>query len=135
MAGRLGFVRRAAAAALGSLLLGSCGGGISVGFGCCGDFDDPPSVSLVADVNAARAGEAVRLTAAASDDFGVDFVIFFRLESDGSATRLGSDGVGPFAWDAVMPSTTAGTVRFFAQAVDGAGQASDSAVVSVAVLP
>jgi Big-like domain-containing protein len=133
MAVRRALVRRAAAwtVAWAALGLTSCGGGISVGFGCCGDFDDFPSVSLAASVDTAQAGDPIRLSAAASDDFGVDFVIFYRLESDGSATRLGSDGVGPFQWDTTMPSTTAASVQFFARAVDGAGQASDSALVSV----
>jgi len=137
MAMRPEFARRAAtlAVALAALGLTSCGGGISFGIGCCGGFDEPPSVSLAANVTAAHPGDAIRLVAAASDDFGVDFVAFFRLENDGSATRLGSDGVAPFQWDAVMPSTAAGSVQFFARAVDGAGQASDSALVSVTLLP
>jgi hypothetical protein len=130
-------VRRAAAwtVALAALDLSSCGGGISFGIGIGDGFDDPPDVSLAANVTAAHPGDAIRLVAAASDDFGVDFVAFFRLENDGSATRLGSDGVAPFQWDAVMPSTAAGSVQFFARAVDGAGQASDSALVSVTLLP
>ena len=133
---RRALMRRAAAwtVALAALGLTSCGGGISFGIGCCG-FDEPPSVSLASSVDAAHAGDPIRLVAAASDDFGVDFVIFFRLENDGSATRLGSDGVAPFQWDTVMPSTAVATVQFFARAVDGAGQASDSALVSVARLP
>jgi hypothetical protein len=34
-----------------------------------------------------------------------------------------------------MPSTTAASVQFFARAVDGAGQASDSALIAVSVIP
>ena len=137
MAMRPEFARRSAAlaVALAALGLAGCGGGISVGIGCCDGFDDPPNVSLAANVSAAHPGDAIRLVAAASDDFGVDFVAFYRLESDGSATRLGSDGVAPFQWDAVMPSTAVANVQFFARAVDGAGQASDSALVSVTLLP
>jgi len=132
MRSRPAFVARGAAAAALALCLASCGGGVSFGFG---GFDDPPSVSLATSVDAAHAGDTVRLVAAASDDFGVDFVVFYRLESDGSTTRLGEDGVGPFQWDATMPSTSATRVQFFARAVDGAGQASDSALVSVSLIP
>jgi hypothetical protein len=132
MRSRVAFFARCAAAAALVLCLGGCGGGIS--FGIDG-FDEPPSVSLAASVDAAHAGDAIRLVAAASDDFGVDFVAFYRIESDGSATRLGSDGVGPFQWDTAMPSTTAASVQFFARAVDGAGQASDSALIAVSVIP
>jgi hypothetical protein len=47
---------------------------------------------------------------------------------------LGSDGVGPYQWDATMPSSNAAGVRFFARAVDGAGQAAESQIVVVTLL-
>ena len=134
MAVRRAWTRRCAAGVVTLALqaLGGCGGGISIGFG--DGFDNPPSVSLATSVDSARPGDPIHLAAAASDDFGVDFVIFYRVELDGTATRLGSDPAVPFQWDTVMPSTSAVSVQFYARAVDGAGQASDSALVTVAVL-
>jgi hypothetical protein len=99
------------------------------------DGDDPPSVALAASVTAARAGEVVQLVAAASDDFGVSHVVFYRLDPAGGATMLARDTAAPYALDVVMPVAAMSEVRFFAQAVDEVGHASDSAVVSVTVLP
>lgn len=111
-------------------LLAGCGGGLYIGIGDDG-YDDPPQVSLVASSGSAAAGQPLRLAAAASDDFGVDRVQFFRIERDGSATALGTDSVAPYEWDTSMPATTANEVRFFARAFDGAGQRADSATVAV----
>jgi hypothetical protein len=115
-----------------ALALAACGGGISIGWG--GDFDDAPSVSLAASVSAAHVGDSIRLVAAASDDFRVDRVEFFRIEDDGSATRLAIDGDEPYQWDTTLPSTSAAVVRYFARAVDDVGQFSDSAQVVITVL-
>lgn len=112
-------------------LLGGCGGSLYFGWGDSGDA--PPSVSLASAVSAAAPGQAVHLAAAATDDFGVARVDFYRIEPDGRRTALGSDTAEPYAWDAVMPDTTAASVSFVATAVDGAGQATDSAPVTVTV--
>ena len=125
-------VRALIAALLCGAMLAGCGGGVFIGFG---DDDDPPDVGLVASSSGASAGQTVRLTAAASDDWGVDFVSFFRIDDNGNAVLLGSDGVAPFLWDATMPSSNASSVQFFARAVDGAGQSTDSAVIAVNLLP
>ncbi|MED5620750.1 Ig-like domain-containing protein [Ideonella sp. BN130291] len=114
-----------------ALALAACGGGLFIGVG---EGDEPPSVSLVASASSAGAGQTVRLAAAASDDFGIDHVSFYRVDAGGAWVLLGSDGVGPFEWDAVMPATSAASVQFLARAVDGAGQVTDSDVVSVTVL-
>jgi hypothetical protein len=114
-----------------ALALVACGGGLFIGVG---EGDEPPSVSLVASASSASAGQNVRLAAAASDDFGIDHVSFYRVDAGGAWVLLGSDGVGPFEWDAVMPATSASGVQFLARAVDGAGQVTDSDVVTVAVL-
>ena len=128
---RCGLARWRLLAALGAgALFAGCGGGVFIGIG----GDQPPEVSLAAGTGAAHAGDTVRLVAAAADDFGVDRVEFYRIESDGGATRLGVDGQAPFQWDTVMPSTSASSVQFFARAVDGDDQSTDSDDVSVAVL-
>ena len=77
----------------------------------------------------------MRLVAAASDDFGVDRVEFFRVESDGSVTRLATDTSAPYQLDTTLPETTAVSVAYFARAIDDSDQASDSHRVSVSVLP
>ena len=118
---------------LGCLALAGCGGGVFLGFGS-DNFDDPPSVNLAVSPNAAPAGALVRLAAAASDDFAVRRVEFYRLDTDGRSLLLGSDRAFPYEIDAAIPNTLAADVQFFARAVDDAGQASDSALVSVAVL-
>jgi hypothetical protein len=124
--------RRAALAALiGGAMLAACGGGIYLELG--GSGDDDPSVALTASVDEAPAGATVRLAAAASDDFGVDQVLFYREGSQGTVL-LGSDGLAPYEIDTVIPSSSPGTVwRYFARAVDGAGQSSDSTAVEITV--
>ncbi|HSW04225.1 Ig-like domain-containing protein [Aquabacterium sp.] len=112
--------------------LAACGGGLYIAVGDDG-YDDPPQVNLVASSSSASPGQGVRLAAAASDDYGVQRVQFFRIEPDGAATALGSDGVAPFEWDTTLPATTANEVRYFARAFDDAGQATDSASIAVTV--
>lgn len=117
-----------------SLALAGCGGGIVIGLG--GGYDDfPPDVSLVINVDRAFAGDVLRLSAAASDDYGVDTVEFYRIEPSGSRTFLGADGRAPWTIDTAMPDviTSNGSTfaRYIARAIDGAGQISDSAIVAV----
>jgi hypothetical protein len=96
-----------------------------------GDGDEPPSVNLAATVAAAVPGERIGLVAAASDDWRVDEVSFYRVEPNGSATLLERDRSDPYAAETVVPSNAVGTVQFFARARDDAGQEQDSARVSV----
>lgn len=124
-------VRRFVTLLLAATLAG-CGGGIYIGWG--GDDDDPPMVGLVSSLNAAAPGQTVTLMAAASDDYGVDRVQFFRVESDGRTTALGTDSSAPYQFQTVMPETTASSVRYFARAFDEGDQWRDSADVSVTVL-
>ncbi|HEU4458893.1 MAG TPA: hypothetical protein VFR90_07195 [Methylibium sp.] len=129
-------VRRLLLALLAPLpILASCGGGVSIGIGCCDD-DDPPSVALAASTDAARPGEAVQLTTAVSDDYGLDRVEFYRLDPGGTVF-LGADGLFPFSFSTAVPANApvGGTLQFFARAVDGADQAADSRAVAVTVLP
>lgn len=124
--------RLASAVAAAVIGLAGCGGGIYIGWG--GDDDDPPIVGLVSSLNAAAPGQTVTLMAAASDDFGIDRVQFFRIESDGSAVSLGSDSSAPYQHQTAMPNTSANAVRYFARAFDEGDQFNDSDPVTVTVL-
>ena len=109
--------------------LSGCGVGLSLGYG---PDDDPPSVSLAASPSSAPPGARIGLVAAASDDFVVSEVRFYRVDALGN-TLLGRDGDAPFAIETVLPSAAATEVRYFARAVDDAGQSSDSDDVIVEV--
>ena len=76
-----------------ALALAACG--VSVGLGI-GPDDDPPSVSLAAAPQEAAPGERIGLVAAASDDFVVVEVQFFRVDVGGN-TLLGRDSSAPYA--------------------------------------
>jgi hypothetical protein len=126
-------IRAAGLIAVAALLSG-CGGGIYIGFG--GSGDSPPDVSLVAGVTSAAPGQAVPLAAAASDDYAVDRVDFYRVDAGGGATWLGTDPASPYQWNAAIPvdAASGSTVLFFARAIDDAGQQTDSTTVAVSVL-
>jgi hypothetical protein len=94
---------------------------LSLGLGI-GPADDPPSVSLAAAV----------CGAAASDDYVVAEVEFFRIDAGGD-TFLGADRSAPYALETTLPVGTTGSVRYVARAVDDAGQATRSAVVEVTI--
>lgn len=133
-AGGAGRTRRAFAAALSlaaALAAAGCGGGLYVGFG----DDEYPAVSVAASVASAAPGQSLRLVAAASDDDFVAEVRFYRLDPDGRATFLGSDGSPPWDLDTAVPSNAVrgSTLYYQARAIDSAGQASDSDTVPVRV--
>jgi hypothetical protein len=120
------------------LLLAGCGGGVWLGVcdGCDDGDDDPPNVALVASPAQARSGDTVRLAAAASDDFAVREVEFYRLDAAGNATRLDTDTTTPYELDTVIPAGSGGlTLRYFARAIDDRRQRTDSVTVEVTVLP
>ena len=120
---------RVAMAALAGAGLAACGVGVSIGIG---PNDDPPSVSLAAAPQEAAAGERIGLVAAASDDYVVREVLFFRVDA-GSDTLLGRDSSAPYALETTLPAAAGTEVRYFARAVDDAGQRADSQEVAVAV--
>jgi hypothetical protein len=121
------------AALLCAAWLSACGGGVFLGIELGDAGDEDPSVALTAAVSEAPAGATVRLAAAASDDFGVDAVSFFREDSQG-AVLLTTDGRAPYETDTVIPASAPGTVwRYFARAFDGAGQSSDSTSIEIVV--
>ncbi|MFT3818396.1 MAG: Ig-like domain-containing protein [Rubrivivax sp.] len=113
--------------------LAACGGGFYIGID---DFDDPPSVSLAASVTQAQPGQALRLTAAASDDDEVRRVDFYRFESDGNSTLLCRDTEAPYDCNSSLPADArrGSTVNFFARATDSFGNRTDSAFVGVVVV-
>lgn len=116
------------------LLLAGCGGGLYIGWGDYGD-DSAPSVSITTAQSSVPAGGTLRVAAAASDnDSGIDEVAFYRFDGN-AATRLGSVGSPPYAWDVFVPADGRTQVRVFARARDGAGNEADSAVLAVAVTP
>jgi hypothetical protein len=116
-----------------SALLTSCGGGVYLGIELGDPADRDPSVALTAAVSEAPAGATVRLVAAASDDFGVDAVSFYREDGQG-AVLLGTDERTPYEFDTVIPASGVGTMwRYFARAIDGAGQSADSAPIEITV--
>jgi chitinase len=113
--------------------LAACGGGLYLGVELGGSDDDDPSVALTAPVTEAPARASVRFVAAASDDFGVDAVSLYREDAQG-ALLLATDGREPYEFDVVIPASAPGTVwRYFARAIDGAGQTGDSAPVDITV--
>jgi hypothetical protein len=114
--------------------LSGCGGGLYLGFELGGPSDQPPSVAITAAVTEAPAGTLVRLVAAASDDFGVDSVAFYRTDGAGAATLLDTDLQQPYQVDTVIPASPVGTVwRYFARAFDAAGHHTDSDAVEITV--
>lgn len=121
-------IRRVLVVALAAGLTG-CYGSLSFGIG---PDDDPPSVSLAAAPTTAAPGELIGLVAAANDDYAVREVQFFRVDVGGN-TLLGRDSSAPYAIETALPAGASGTVRYFARAVDDAGQDSDSQDVVVTV--
>lgn len=122
--------RRSAVIALAAAsLLAGCYVGTYVEIG---PDDDPPSVSLAASPATAARGESIGLVAAASDDYRVIDVEFYRLDLGGN-TYLGRDSSAPYALDTVVPAGASGEVRFVARATDDAGQRSESQTVTVVV--
>ena len=110
-------------------MLGACNVGLSLGIG---PADDPPNVSLAAAPQSAARGERIGLVAAANDDYVVREVLFYRIDSGGN-TLLGRDSSAPYALETVLPAGAAGEVRYFARAVDDAGQTAESQTVVVSV--
>ncbi len=136
MASVVARLRLAAASAALTLFatFAGCGGGFILAFGTFG-FEDtsPPTVSLSAPSSAQR-GQTIRLSAAASDDFGIDQVAFFRDEGV-DTVLLGADGDSPYEQLTQIPLDAVGTVTYLAVATDIDGNKTESARVSVIVAP
>lgn len=127
--------RRLALAAAGlasALLLGGCGGGAYYEYSDGGYYDNPPSVNLAAGATVAAPGSALRLVAAATDDYQVDAVDFYIRDARGDIL-LARDNSYPFEITTTVPSNAVQQVTYVARAVDDVGQVSRSATVSVAV--
>ena len=115
--------------AFAALGLAGCYGSVSFGIG---PDDDPPSVSLAAAPTTAVPGELIGLVAAADDDYVVREVQFFRVDVGGD-TLLGRDTSAPYAIETTLPVGATGSVRYFARAIDDAGQRTNSQEVVVTV--
>ena len=128
--------RRALGLALGaSLALAGCGGSayVSYSWGDDDNTDSSPRVELVASVDEAAPGEAVRLVAAAVDDRGqVERVTFYRDDA-GRAVELGSDRSEPFELTVTVPADGRGSLDVWARAVDGQGHYGQSAAVTITI--
>ncbi len=136
-------MKRLLARALGALAitasLAGCGG-VYVGYEYEDDYyDDPydsaPSVSLAASATTARAGDVVRLVAAASDDYRVDHVDFYSVDSQGEGSLVTTVRNEPYVVDVIVPPVSSGVIYFMARAVDDVGQVRDSGVVAISVVP
>ena len=125
--------------ALGALILAAslagCSGGVYLGYEYSDYDDQPPSVSLASSSTAARAGEVVRLVAAASDDYYVDRVEFYHVDDQGLGSRITILSSPPYTVDVIVPVSSTGVVYFMARAVDDVGQMRDSSIIAVTVLP
>ncbi len=119
----------------------ACGGGIALGLdlGYAGvyyeDTDSRPSVSLASSTSSARVGDVVRLVAAATDDYGVDTVSFFRVTSLGDTVPIATLRSPPYTIDVEIPNTSDGGIIFMARAVDNDGQYRDSELVLISIRP
>jgi hypothetical protein len=135
------------------LLLAACGGGVGVAVGVgyeaapgvsvgigfsSSDYgyygyggDAVPDVSLGVSTPVAAAGQTVRLSATAYDDWGVVDVTFYLVRDDGSYELLWVDRSYPFVIDTVVPNSAYGEVLYFATVTDTSGQQRSSRAVAV----
>jgi len=123
--------RRTLALSAGVLVAG-CGGGVYLEFG--GDDDLPPVIDLSASASSARAGDSVRLAAAAADENGIDHVSFYRVDGN-TAVRIGSDGSPPYEWQLLVPADGRSAVTVFARAVDYADNVAESDQLTISITP
>lgn len=122
-------VTRIATAAAAATLLGACNAGVYL---TLGPADNPPGVSLAASPAIASRGDSISLVAAASDDYRVVEVAFYRVDVGGN-TLLGRDSSAPYALVTAVPAGASGEVSYFARATDDAGQVGQSQTVAVVV--
>ena len=124
---------RSTAVWLAALALAGCGGGFFIGIDAGRDSDDdPPSVSLAVPANTVQAGAQLTIAAAATDDNGIDDVVFYRLD-DGNFTVLGTDEAAPYNLAITVPDDGRTTLTLMARARDLDGNTTDSQLVSVVV--
>lgn len=100
-----------------------------------GTSDHAPAITLTTTEASVRAGDLVRLVAAASDDYGVESVSFYDIAPNGQGHLLRTLYGPPWVLDVQTLASPNGEARFMARATDGQGQFADSRVVSVTVLP
>lgn len=112
--------------------LGSCGGGIYLGFE--GVFDESdPYVAIDADEGSARPGETVRILAYATDESGIDRIDFYRYDGD-RQVLLGTDEHYPYDLRILVPDDGRTVLHVFVRATDNADNRADSEVIAITVL-
>ena len=114
------------------VLVAGCGGGVYLEFG--GDDDLPPVIDLSAAASSARAGDSVRLAAAAADENGIDHVSFYRFDGN-TAVRIGSDDSAPYESQLLVPADGRSAVTVFARAVDYADNVAESQRLTISITP
>lgn len=123
-------------ALLGSLALAGaltgCGGGLYLTVPIGGYDDRPPAVAISPLPSFVQPGGVLTLGAAASSDWGISEVAFYRIDGR-FATFLGADAFPPYQWSTTIPGDGRGEVAYFARATDGAGRVGDSAVVAAPI--
>ncbi len=127
-----------------SLALGACGGGVGVSgdgyyvgggyYDSYGDDFTRPSVSIAVSEGLVRPGQTIRVVAAASDASGIDSVTLYRQDFGGDRL-LSSLGRGPYEWLVAVPNDGRGSVTYYVQAVDNAGNRANSNTVTITIMP
>ena len=92
-------------------------------------------MTLATSATSVAPGQVVRVVAAASDESGIDSVLFYRVDGANATTALGTDASAPYEWLVVAPTDGRNTLSVFAHAVDNQGNTADSAVLSIAIAP
>jgi uncharacterized delta-60 repeat protein len=88
----------------------------------------PPTISLSSDTNNVKTASTIKLTAAATDNVGVNKVEFF----DG-ATKLGEDSSAPYEQSVDLTATNNGTKSYTSKAFDAANNSASSDPVTVTI--
>ena len=114
-------------------MLSACGGGVYLELGDNPNHV-PPAVSLVSSVTDVRAGQTIRLAAAAASSSNIDLVTFYRWDGN-TAVQLGSDRQAPYELATTAPTDSRSSVSFMARAWDGSGNLGESQTVTVSVWP
>ena len=112
--------------------MAGCGGGLYLEV--TDPYGPPPLISLTASSGVARRGDLVRLSAAISATNGIDRITFFRIDP-GVSTSLAVLYGPPAQLDTPIPLNAGSSVGYWAKVCDSAGYCSESATVTVQVVP
>ena len=116
-----------------ALLLAGCGGGVYLELG--DDYDGPPpTISLSTSTGVARRGDLIRLSAAISAPNGIERITFYRIDP-GVSTLLATLHGPPAQVDTPIPVNAVSSVGYWARVCDQAGYCTESATVSISIVP